>query len=243
MKWFLVLGARSGIAWAVTRLFAREGFAIYLAGRDMAELEKDAADLGLRFEIPVRAVAFDALDYDGHRGLYEGLEPRPDGVLCAVGYLGDQQKARRDAGEARRVLETNFNGCVSILDIVADDFETRGYGFIIGLSSVAGDRGRAGNLLYGSAKAGFSAYLSGLRNRLSPTGARVLTVKPGFVKTAMTEGLELPGFLSATPEQAALDIFRAWRKNKDVVYTRWFWKWIMKIIVSIPERIFKRLRL
>ncbi len=243
MNWLLVLGARSDIARATARLFAKQGFALYLAGRDLPELEKDAADLSLRFEIPARAIGFDALDLDSHQDIYDGLDPRPEGVLCAVGYLGDQKKAQHDPAEARRILETNLNGPVSMLNIVARDLERRGRGFVIGISSVAGDRGRASNQFYGCAKAGFSAYLSGLRNRLAPAGVRVLTVKPGFVKTAMTEGMDLPPLLCATPEQAARDILRAWRKGKDVAYTRWFWKWIMKLIVGIPERIFKRMKL
>jgi short-subunit dehydrogenase len=155
--------------------------------------------------------------------------------------LGDQAKGQSDWEEARRILETNFTGCVSLLNILADYFEPRRAGFICALSSVAGDRGRQSNYLYGAAKAGLSAYLQGLRNRLFPAHVKVITVKPGFVDTRMTYGR--PGLLLvASPDRVAKGVFRAIVKGKDVVYLPWFWRLIMLIVQSIPEAVFKRLR-
>ena len=158
-----------------------------------------------------------------------------------MGYLGDQTKGQNDWEEARRILETNFTGCVSALNIVANYFESRRTGFICAVSSVAGDRGRQSNYLYGAAKAGLSAYLQGLRNRLFRANVKVITVKPGFVDTHMTYGR--PGLvLLASPESVAKGIFRAVATGKDVVYLPWFWRLIMLIVRSVPEGVFKRLR-
>jgi short-subunit dehydrogenase len=189
------------------------------------------------------AVEFDALDYNGHQDFYDKLQEKPLGVVCSVGYLGDQKKAELDFSEADKIIRTNYSGCVSILSIIASDFEKRQKGFIIGISSVAGDRGRQSNYYYGSAKAGFSAYLSGLRNRLSKSNVPILTVKPGFVDTKMIEGMGLPPLLIAQPEEVAESIYKSWKNRKNVVYTKWFWRWIMLLIKSIPEQLFKKMKL
>jgi short-subunit dehydrogenase len=243
MPWLLVLGAKSDIAQATAREFASEGFSICLAGRGCGELEPEAADISVRYRVDARAVEFDALDFGGHGAFYEGLEEKPAGVLCAVGYLGDQARSQEDFAETERAIATNFTGCVSILNVVATDFEKRKRGFIIGISSAAGDRGRMSNYTYGSAKAAFTAYLSGLRNRLYFSGVHVMTVIPGFVATSMTEGMDLPGLLTALPSQTGRDIFRAYRRRRDIIYTRWYWRYIMMVIRAIPETIFKRLKL
>lgn len=239
----LILGAKSDIARALAHRFASEGFDISMAARKAVELENDVKDLQIRYGIKVETVEFDALAYDSHADVYRGLASKPSVVICAVGYLGDQKLAEHDAGEALRIIETNFTGCLSILNIIANDFESRKKGCIIGISSVAGERGRQSNYFYGSAKAGLSAYLSGLRNRLQGSGVRVITVKPGFVATSMTEGMDLPPLLTSSAEEVAGDVFRAYGAGKDELYTKWFWRWIMAVIRLIPERIFKRLRL
>ena len=141
-----------------------------------------------------------------------------------------------------QTLTTNFTAAAICLAHLANDFETRGEGGIIGIGSVAGDRGRQSNYPYGAAKAGLSVFLQGLRNRLAPAGIHVLTVKPGFVDTPMTQGLD-GLFLVAPPAKVADDIVRAYTKKKDVLYTPFFWRWIMLITKSIPERIFKKLKL
>jgi hypothetical protein len=162
-------------------------------------------------------------------------------VVLSFGYLGDQLKAEDEFKEAQNIIDSNFVGAVSILEPIAADFEKRGHGLIIGISSVAGERGRRSNYFYGAAKGALTIYLSGLRSRLSKRKIRVITVLPGFIQTKMTEHLELPERLSAKPEEVADDIYRAYKKGKDIIYTKWFWKWIMAVIKSIPEKIFKRL--
>ena len=243
MNWLLILGARSDIAKAVARKFAQSGFNICLAARNHQELERDARDLEIRYQVKTQAVEFDALDYTGHQAFYDGLPERPVGVVSAVGHLGDQHIAEQDFNEAVKIMNTNYTGCVSILNIIAQDFEKRKDGFIIGISSVAGDRGRQSNYFYGSAKAGFSAYLSGLRNRLSRSNVQAITVKPGFVDTKMTEGMSLPPFLTSQPEEVAENIYKSWKNGRNVVYAKWFWRWIMLVIKIIPEGIFKKLKL
>ncbi len=243
MPWVLVLGASSDIARATARRFAAEGYDLYLAVRDPVTMEGDIADLDVRFGVRAVALSFDALDYEGHQEFYDSIVEKPEGVICAIGYLGSQELAQSDPAESRRIMETNYLGCASILNVISNDFEQRGNGFIIGISSAAGVRGRQSNYLYGSAKAGFSAYLSGLRNRLFSKGVHVMTVIPGFVATRMTEGMDLPPALTAAADQVAQDILRAQKKRKDVLYTRWFWRYIMLIIRHIPEFIFKKMKL
>ena len=240
----LILGANSEIAYSLAKEFACiEHAAIDLASRDTDVLEKKAADMKIRFGVEAKALFFDALNPSSHQEFYDSLNPKPDGVILAFGYLGDQKLAQNHFDEAQRIIDINLTGAVSILEIIAADFERRGHGFVIGIASVAGERGRQSNYIYGAAKGGLAIYLSGLRNRLCKRNVRVMTVLPGFVKTKMTESLELPEMLTASPEHAAQDIFRAYQKEKDMVYTRWFWRWIMLIIRHIPERIFKKMSL
>lgn len=244
MAYVLILGAKSDIAKALAYKYAKEGYDIYLAGRNITTQEN--ADLIFISTVEKRNiinVEFDALDFDSHKKFYENLEPKPKGVVVAFGYLGDQKKAENDFTEAKKIFDTNFTGAMSILEIVASDFEKNRDGFIVGISSVAGDRGRQSNYFYGSSKAALTSYLSGLRNRLSKKNVRVLTVKPGFVKTKMTENMKLPAKLTAQPKEVAHDIYEAQISGKDIVYTKWFWKWIMLIIKFIPEPIFKKLSL
>ncbi|MBQ9104764.1 MAG: SDR family NAD(P)-dependent oxidoreductase, partial [Mailhella sp.] len=163
-------------------------------------------------------------------------------VLCAVGLLGDQLEARHNAEAADAILRANFTGLVPLLSLAANTFERRGSGLIIGISSVAGDRGRASNYLYGSAKAGFTAFLSGLRARLSHSGVQVLTVKPGLVDTPMIQGRPLPHFLVASPELVARDIAKAVQRGRAVLYTPWYWRGIMFAVQNMPERLFARLK-
>jgi short-subunit dehydrogenase len=167
-----------------------------------------------------------------------------DGVILCHGYMVDQARAQADFSEAQRTIDVNLTSAISLLERLAVYFGQRGAGVIAGISSVAGDRGRQSNYIYGAAKAGFSTYLQGLRNRLFSVGVHVLTVKPGFFATAMTDGLVNPNSpLLATPDQVARDVDRALRRRQNVVYTRWFWRPIMFVIRSIPEPVFKRLKL
>lgn len=242
-KYCLILGAKSDIARALAHRFAEAGFSLYLAGRGEEEMDAEAADLRIRKKAEAKAYNWDAIDYDSHQAFYDGLDPKPEVVISVVGYLPEQSDAEQDMALALRTMAVNYNGCCHILSIAANDMQARGSGSIIGISSVAGDRGRASNYFYGSAKAGFTAFLSGLRNRLAFHGVHVLTVKPGFVATKMTEGMDLPGPLTHSPEGVAKDIFRAWQRRRNVLYTKWFWRYIMLIIRNVPEWKFKKMKL
>lgn len=240
MSYILIIGASSDIAGAVAREYAKHGYDLFLAARKPDELAAFGNDISIRYGKNARPVYFDALDYKSHQAFYDALDPKPEGVVCAVGYLGDQDKAQQDFTETDQIIQTNYTGCVSILNIIANDFERRKSGFIVGISSVAGDRGRKKNYIYGSAKAAFTAYLSGLRNRLYEAGVQVLTVKPGFVDTKMIKGMDTPEKLTAQPEEVARDIYKAQSSGKDVLYTTWVWRYIMAIINAIPESVFKK---
>ena len=240
----LILGATSAIARATATAFAARGAALYLASRDEDELERIAADLRLHHGVEVSHGLFDAEATETHEVFFKTViekMPNLSGVVLAFGFLGDQQAAR-DFEVGARVIASNFTGAASILSLCANYFEPLQRGFIIGISSVAGDRGRQSNYVYGAAKGALSLYLQGLRNRLFASGVRVITVKPGFVDTAMTYGL--PGlFLVASPQAVGERIVASLGKSADVVYLPWFWRYIMLIIKHIPEPVFKRLKL
>jgi len=242
-RWLLILGANSDIAVATARRFAKEGWNIQLASRDVDNLNKEASNLQLRYGVEAREYFFDALNYASHRDFYASLETKPDGVIVAFGFLGDQQTAQKEFTVAQEIIESNYLGAVSILEVIAQDFENRGNGFIAGISSVAGDRGRASNYIYGSAKAGFSAYLGGLRHRLFKAGVHVMTVKPGFVATKMTAGMDLPKKLLASPHDVADAIFYGVHAKRNTIYVKNIWRFIMLIITHLPESLFKKTKL
>ncbi|MFN3889765.1 MAG: SDR family oxidoreductase [Beijerinckiaceae bacterium] len=239
----LVLGGASDIGLAIAHRFASQGFDVQLAARKPEELERAKTDLEVRYHVGVTVHAFDALAFHAHEHFMAGLPKLPDVAVSVVGLLGDQRENETDLEAAVRVMRTNYEGPATILSVIANLFEARGAGTIIGVSSVAGDRGRATNYVYGSAKAGFTAFLSGLRNRLATKGVHVMTVKPGFVATRMTEGMKLPPALTATPEAVADQIYAAFLKGRDVVYAKPVWRAVMGVIGSIPERIFKKLKI
>lgn len=240
----LILGGNSDIGIALAHRFAQAGFRLLLTSR-----RKEKVDLLLSEQlkkehgIEVEWLIFEGLAFDSHLAFYQQILHAPDVVICAFGYLGEEKKARSHFEETQAIIHTNFLAQVSILNIVAEDFAQRKQGTIIGISSVAGDRGRQSNYLYGAAKAGWSAYLSGLRNRLHPLGIQVLTVKPGFVYTKMTSHLRLPSAITASPSSLAQSIWRAYRRKQNVLYHPAIWRWIMWIIQLLPEALFKRLRL
>jgi short-subunit dehydrogenase len=243
MSYIVIIGAKGDIAKALARKYAKQGYDLYLTARQVSELESFASDITIRTERKVQCIELDVLNYASHQAFYKALPTKPVGVLITVGYLGEQQKAQSDFNETQKIINTNFTGIVSLLNIFADDFEKRKTGFIVGISSVAGDRGRKSNYLYGATKAALTAYLSGLRNRLYQANVHVLTVKPGFVNTQMTAKMDLPKKLTIQPEVVANDLYQAQQQQKNVLYTKWIWQWIMLIIRNIPESIFKRMSL
>ena len=214
-----------------------------LAARHPEHLAPLASDLRIRYGVKVTTAAFDACDFAAHGLFYQALTPKPDVTICVFGAMVDEDVAAQDWDVALRMMHTNYVGAVSILNLVAHDYLQRRAGVIVGVSSVAGDRGRASKLIYGSSKAGFSAYLSGLRNKLAASGVHVLSVKPGFVSTRMTASMDLPPLLTATPEQVALGVYKAVIRRQNTLYVKWFWRWIMLVIRLIPEPLFKKLHL
>jgi decaprenylphospho-beta-D-erythro-pentofuranosid-2-ulose 2-reductase len=237
----LILGARSDIGLAVAHRFAKCGHPVQLAARNATTLEADRTDIALRYNVRVTAHEFDALATGTHGQFVDELPELPQIAVCSVGVLGVQAKGERDIATAVHLMRSNYEGPAVIMEVLANRFEARGSGTLIGISSVAGERGRASNYIYGSAKAGFTAYLSGLRNRLARKGVHVVTVLPGFVRTRMTEGLSLPPMLTSTPEDIAELIFAAASKGVDITYAGLKWSLLMLIIKSLPETVFKRL--
>ncbi|MBX2971060.1 MAG: SDR family oxidoreductase [Cyclobacteriaceae bacterium] len=240
-KSVLILGGNSDLGFALGKTFLNNGFKVLFATRDVTELSNRISQLTDQSRASI--VSFDALQFSSHEAWFNSLPFKPEITVCAFGMLGDQRQAEQDWMSAKNILETNYIGAVSILNVVAEYYEQQKHGMIVGISSVAGDRGRQSNYLYGSAKAGFSEYLSGLRNRLFKAGVHVLTVKPGFLRTKMTAGLNLPPMLTDEPERAARRIYNAVLRKRNVVYVKPVWFLIMLIIKSIPEIIFKRLKL
>ena len=244
-KKILILGATSAIAQATARELAKERYDFFLVGRNQAKLEAVEKDLLARGALSVSSQVCDLAQEDTHEDLFIQVNKKIkdfDTALIAYGSLGDQKKCEEDFEEFKRAFEVNFISVVSLLTILANYFQKKEKGLIIVISSVAGDRGRQSNYVYGSAKGSLSLVLSGLRNRLHSSHVNVLTVKPGFVDTPMTKEMK-KGLLFVKPEIVGKGIVTAMKKGKDVVYLPWFWRYIMLIIKLIPESFFKRLKL
>lgn len=239
---WLILGASSAMARATARALADRGATLLLAGRDMDDLNALATDCAFRGAALAEALAFDARDPESFGPLIARMKDLGGIPHAAVftGSMPPQEEIDAHPDLIDGTIADSFTGPARVLTMLAPLIEAAGAGTIVGVGSVAGDRGRVGNYVYGSAKAGFATYLSGLRNRLTRSGGHVVTVKPGFVDTAMTWGL--PGmFLVAPPEAVAASILSAVEKGRNVIYTPFFWRYIMMIIRSVPEPIFKKL--
>ena len=241
MNYVLIVGAGSDIALPLEHLYAKAGYGLYLASRSVNRLLQDAKTMKNLYGTDALAYRFDVTETDVHRTFYDALPQKPIGIICLAGTLGDQKRSELNFAEAQNVIEANFSGLVSIVHIAAEDFEQRKEGFIVGVSSVAGEKGRQSNYVYAGAKAGFTAFLSGLRNRLHQSHVQVLTVHPGFIRTKMIEGRKTIGLITASPERVARDIFKAQQSGKDFIYSKWFWRYIMFVFKMIPESIVKKL--
>ena len=241
---WIILGATSTIARCFARMVAERGEGVVLAGRDMVELQSIASDCVHRGAGLGEAVAFDARDPKTFRPIIERARAITGTISVAVfvGSMPAQEQIDADPALVDGTIADSFTGPARFLTTIAPLLEERGKGTVVGVGSVAGDRGRLGNYVYGSSKAGFHAYLSGLRNRLGRSGVHVVTVKPGTVDTAMTWGMDKLPFL-AQPEKVAGDILKAADKKKDVLYTPFIWWPVMTVIRLIPERVFKKLQI
>lgn len=241
----LIVGATSTIAEAVARLFAARGDTLFLLARDKARVEAVAQDLRVRGAGDASAALLDVFDLGAHAMAIDNACAALGGLdiaLIAHGTLADQARCDVDVEYRLREFAVNGTATIALSALIAQKLETQGRGTLAVISSVAGDRGRASNYLYGSAKAAVSAYLSGLRQRVNATDVNVLTIKPGFVDTPMTMGFKRSA-LWANPEQIARGIVRAIDRRRSVVYLPWFWRPIMFVIRMIPESVFRRIKL
>ncbi len=243
MPTVLILGATSDMAIAIAKKFASHKYDVQLAARNIEHLKPLQSDIHVRYDVECTLYAFDALAFSTHQPFFDSLAPKPDTTICVFGVMEDEDKAFENFASTERMIDTNYTGAVSILNIAAKYYISQKQGTIAGVSSVAGERGRQSKLIYGSAKAGFSAYLSGLRNKLFKDNVHVVSVKPGFVYTKMTEELALPKSLTAQPSEVAGAVYDGVKRKKNTVYVKWMWRWIMLIIKNIPESMFKKMKL
>lgn len=251
----VIFGATSALGQAVARRLTDEGHQLILCARDTAKLDTVANDIRVRNGLTTtvsehyddaETVTCHVIDFDQiseHEALVETVG-EADNFWFFYGTLPDQQECEKSWALSAAAFHTNFTSAASLLTHLANRLEKRGSGSITVVTSVAGDRGRKSNYVYGTAKGALSLFCQGLRNRLASSGIQVLTVKPGFIDTPMTKAIEKkPALLWATVDQVALDIISAHKRGKDVIYSRWFWRYILLIIKNIPERIFKKLSL
>jgi decaprenylphospho-beta-D-erythro-pentofuranosid-2-ulose 2-reductase len=246
MKRILIIGASSAIAGACARLWAARGASLFLVGRDAEKLQALAGDLVVRGAAGAHVWQMDATDVPAHTAMIEAAVRALGGMdiaLLAHGTLPDQAACERDAALALREFATNGTSVIALLTVLANRFERQRGGSLGVISSVAGDRGRPSNYIYGSAKAAVSVFCEGLRVRLYKAGVSLTDIRPGFVATPMTQGLPLPGLLVARPEAVARRIVTGIERKADVLYAPAFWALIMMIIRSIPRTAFKRMNL
>jgi len=245
VKKILVIGATSSIAQETSKIWATEGAELFLVGRNAEQLDVISKDMKIRGASKALIYPMDANDFDMHlpmlNAAFESLQ-NIDVVLIAHGTLSDQEKCEQLVSLTINEIKTNGLSVIALLTQLANRLESQGTGTIVVLSSVAGDRGRQSNYVYGSAKSMVSTFLSGMRQRLNKSGVNILTVKPGFVETPMTASFT-KGVAWVKPDRVAQDIHKAILRKKSVLYTPQFWFYIMLVVNHIPETIFKKLKI
>lgn len=245
MKRILIIGATSSIAEHCARIWAAKGNALHLVARSKQHVQAIAKDLTIRGASEVTIYCLDLNNVDKHKELLSAADDAlgsVDTVLIAHGSLSNQKACELSVEETLQEIQTNALSTISLLTLIANKFEARKSGTICVISSVAGDRGRASNYVYGSAKAMVTAFTSGLRQRLHKSNVNVVTIKPGFVDTPMTSEFK-KGFLWAKPNGVAEKIVKAIDLKRDEIYIRFYWKFIMRVVSEIPEIIYKRLKI
>lgn len=244
-KCLLILGAKSDIALRTAYLFAERGYNIILSSRNSNELKKTSEEINKLYKIKCYLMEFDILEYEKYEKFFDNLPVMPNVLLCAAGKLETSNSKRLiNSKSVKEIIDTNYTANVIFIENFVQKFVMKNINnsfSIIGISSVAGDRGRALNYLYGSAKSGFSEYLSGLRQKFNSSNLHVITIKPGYVKTKMTKDIKILSFLSLSSMRMAHIIYQAHVRKKHVVYSP-YWRYIMLIIQIIPEFIFKKLK-
>lgn len=246
MKKVLIIGASSSIATACARQWATQGTEFFLVARNAERLEQNRADLIARGATSVTVYTMDAVDFPAHPAMLESCLAalwQIDVALIAHGTLPDQKACELDVDVALQELANNGTSVIALLTLLANHFEKQHCGTLAVISSVAGDRGRPSNYLYGTAKAAVSTFCEGLRARMFKVGVHVIDIKPGFVDTPMTKGLQLPSLLVSKPEQVGLRIVKGIERKVDVLYAPGFWRFIMFIIKNLPNMVFKRINI
>lgn len=241
----LILGGTSAIASEAAKSFAREGAHLFLTGRNTERLAAVADDLRVRGAAQVETAVLDIADIASHRRVVDSAIATLGGLdvaLVAHGSLPDQGRCQELVNETLDALHLNFTATIALLTLLANELEAQRHGCLAVITSVAGDRGRASNYVYGAAKGGVQIFLQGLRARLLRANVAVVTIKPGFVDTPMTAAFK-KNALFADAGRVGQGIYRAIKRRSDVVYLPWFWRPIMTVLASLPERVFKRLHL
>jgi short-subunit dehydrogenase len=239
----LIVGGTSAIAGETAKAFAREGAHLFLAGRNTAKLEAIADDLRVRGAAGVTTARLDVADIASHRQVIESAIANLGGldvVLVAHGTLPNQARCQERVEDTLEALHVNLTATIALLTLLANELESRRRGCLAVITSVAGDRGRQTNYVYGTAKGAVGIFLQGLRARLFRSNVAVVTIKPGFVDTPMTAAVR-KNLLFADAGRVGRGIHRAITRRKDVVYLPWFWRLIMGVISRLPERVYKRL--
>ncbi len=240
MEYILIIGAKSELAKSIADIYASKGYSLYLSGRDIHSLSKFSDTLTSNYDVNVKLINLDLNSYDTHEAFVKELEVLPVGIVSATGYYPNQLKAQIDNDDMLNSITSNFTGPVSLINYLVEEMKRIKKGFIIGISSVSGERGRKKNYIYGSAKSGFTTFLSGLRNELFDYNIHVMTVILGFIRDG-SETNSIKKMLSAKPREIAELIVSNQIKCRNIVYLKWYWRYIMFIIKNIPEFIFKRI--
>ena len=243
MKYVLIIGVKNELGIELANLYARNNYNLYLAGRSIKDLQDKSDEIEKKYNVESVLCELDVTDYNSHQKIYDALKIKPIGVIYLAGYYPNISLSTSKWSETLRTIEINYLGCMSLLNITSNQFKSDRRGFIISVASVSGLRGRAKNYIYGSAKAGLIAYMSGLRNKMNKYNVNVLTVIPGFITSYKDKKENYPRVLVTTPKKLALRIFNAQQSNKDVIYSSILWQLIMFFIKLIPEALFKKLKI
>ncbi len=241
MKYVLIIGAKSELGMELASVYAKNNYNLYLAGRSIEKIQSQSEILGKQNNNKVILCELDVTDVNSHKDFYDSLKIKPIGIIYVAGYYPDQNKALLNWEETSNAININYVGALSLLNLAVIEFQESQKGFIVGITSVAGLRGRGKNYIYGSTKAAFIAYLNGLRNSLTKYNVNILTVIPGFIKTKKSMQTNLPRFLFTNPKALAINIFDSQQANRGIIYSAFIWRVIMLIIKIIPDFIFKRM--
>lgn len=241
MKYVLIIGAKSELGLELASLYAKNNYNLYLAGRSITSINNQAEVLAKKYNTKISLCELDVTDTITHQHFYDSLKIKPIGIIYAVGHTPNQSEALLSWHKTNNTININYVGAVSLINIAVLEFQKSQKGFIIGITSVAGLRGRGENYIYGSTKAAFMTYLNGLRNSLSRYNVNVLTVIPGLIKSKKGSKYNLPEFLYISPKSLANKIFLSQQNNKSIIYSGLVWRIIMFIIKIIPDFIFKRM--